>query len=673
MGSALERARYALRRALGLAPADANTTSDRREFAAYVAVAVAGVLPALLHPGAIVGDGVDAYGSHWFYWWMRACIAHLWNPAWTNFFFYPSGKDVFAHTGLNLVDATLSVPFQWALGPTLYQPVFIVVLQLGNAVAMRALAQDIFPDKRTVFATTLLWMTNPYVLFELTEGRPTQALLWFVPTAMLYLRRAARAPGWRNPVGLGLSVGLAGWTYWFNGYFLVLSLIPLALFELADARDRLRVLARWAVGTAVCLLLVAPAVWQMADVYREGGVPGLADGGGVFQPPSGIGEGAATAHRGLWQMEANGAPQFLQPAWGLPLLLALLGRGVPLARARWAAVLAVAGAIAIGPVLVASADPVLWSPYMVLYRILPFFERLWFPYRALGVASVPASLLLGAWAARSRWLPGALVALSLGGQAVVAVWPLNWHVAASPPMLTALRAEGGGLIFLPFKFQHEGLMWQTEFQLPTFGGMGESAPATWPDDLRSRLSNGFIRGLRGAMMVPPQPAFFAPPARAEIEGLGFRWVAVRVSLLDAEIDRVARANSTTPGAAVGARAGGAETPERRSVARADAIDRTSHVVGSGPVGIDGDVVLWDLQGAWRAPASAAYSAARLAAIPWTGEHRSAFHRRLFALGRAPTDNFQTPSGRPPRPVPPSPAPPGPHAPPAPVGAPLPGR
>ena len=255
----------------------------RTEFAIYGAIAAAGVLPALLHPGAVVGDGVDAFGTHSFYWWMRVCVQRFADPSTSPFLFWPTGKEVFSQTGNNLVDAVLSVPFQWVLGPTLYQPVFIVVLLLGNAVAMRALERDVLGDDRAAFAATLLWMTNPYVIFEITEGRPTQALLWFVPAAILYFRRCAREPTWKNGVLLGVSVGLAGWTYWFNGYFVAFALAALAGFELRDARDRRGTLRRWALGVAVCAALVGPAAWWIAHVQVAGAVPGTPTTGGLFR------------------------------------------------------------------------------------------------------------------------------------------------------------------------------------------------------------------------------------------------------------------------------------------------------------------------------------------------------------------------------------------------------
>ncbi|HNH46567.1 MAG TPA: hypothetical protein PKY30_05995, partial [Myxococcota bacterium] len=89
----------------------------RTEWLIYGAIAFLGIMPALQHPGSVVGEGADAFGTWWFYDWIRRCVENGWNPSWTPDFYYPLGKGIFAHTGNNFVDAVLSVPFQWIFGP----------------------------------------------------------------------------------------------------------------------------------------------------------------------------------------------------------------------------------------------------------------------------------------------------------------------------------------------------------------------------------------------------------------------------------------------------------------------------------------------------------------------------------------------------------------------------
>src|SRR5262245_36807653 len=111
-----------------------------------------------------MGDGVDAYGTVWFYWWIRTCMAHGGDPSYTNLFYFPDGKDIFAHTGNNFVDAVLAAPLGWLFGSVASSPIFAGVILFGNAVFFRELARRWFPDAKSLFAATLLFEVNPYVL-----------------------------------------------------------------------------------------------------------------------------------------------------------------------------------------------------------------------------------------------------------------------------------------------------------------------------------------------------------------------------------------------------------------------------------------------------------------------------------------------------------------------------
>lgn len=600
--------------------------SRRVELAVYLLLAVVGVVPTLLVPGAIVGDGVDAYGTHWFYWWMRVCIERFADPGWTNFFFYPSGKDIFAHTGNNLVDAVMSVPFQWVFGPTLYQPIFVVALAVGNAIAFRPLARYVLGDGFAAFGATVLWQVNPFFGFELTAGRPTQAFAWYVPIATLFFLRCLRERDWRDGVKLGLAMGVVGWAYWFNTFFLAILFAAILPFELRDSADRRGALARIVLGAAVAGLVASPAVFLMTEAWNQGRVPIDSSVGSIFEPPRPVANNISSELHGLLLMELYGAPQFLQPAWGLPLLAALLFK-VPVARgkARWLVGTLVVLAFAIGPAVAVSGIPKLVMPhYMVLYRYVPFFNRLWFPYRAVVAAFLPASLVLGALLTRVRSPRAALVALvvaGLAGQWAVGTFPYNHHVARSPQLLVSLKEEGGGVVFLPMKIQHDALMWQTEFELPTFGGMGESAPVFWPRDFRSRLGNAYVKALRGATMTPPLPAVFRDKDRASVRKWGFRWVGLRLSLFVAEAGRNAELRGETLDVLT---------------AMQGAVDAITRVVGTAPVGLDGDVIVWDLDGTWSAPAEFELTPERLRAAAARDVESPVYETKLKDMGRTGT-------------------------------------
>ncbi|MES2640549.1 MAG: glycosyltransferase family 39 protein [Myxococcota bacterium] len=598
--------------------------STRVQSFLFLAIALAGVLPTLASPGSTVGDGVDAMGTHWFYWWIRTCIEHFGDPSFTSLFFYPFGKDVFAHTGNNFVDAVFSVPFQWVFGHTLYSPTWTLALQLGNVVTFRPLAKYLFGDTFSAFAATLLWMINPFVLFEITAGRPTQAMVWFLPAAVLYLLRAAREPGWKNGAWLGVAVAMSAWTYWFTAYFLVLLLLPLAAWELHASSDRWGVVRRWSFGVALCFVLVAPGLLGMTSAVDDGRVPGIdPTQGSIFLAPKPIANNVSADLHGLWLMEMHGSPLFFQPAWGLPLLLVPFLRKLPIpgGRWRWIAALLVVLAFAGGTMFRAGGAVLVMPHYMVLYRYLPFFDRLWFPYRMAAVAFIPAALLLGAMVAmtpRPRLVLGALVALGLAGQVAVGTWPFNHRYTRAPPMVASLHEEEGNVIFLPMKIQHDGLMWQTEFQRPTFGGMGESAAIFWPEKYHKRLNNSLVKALRGAAITPAQPKNVAKKDRALLEKEGFRWVLLRRSLLESELRR----QLDVTGATFDKYARIGET-----------IDAISRVLGTAPVGVDGDTVMWDLRGTYTPRAEWAPTPERLANRGWEDIGRPLYEQKLEAFGR----------------------------------------
>ena len=81
-----------------------------------VGLAVGAVSACIGHPDLVIGDGVDLFGTFWFYWFIGDCIEHLRDPSFTVLMFHPLGKEIFAHTGDNFVDAVAAQPFRLLFG-----------------------------------------------------------------------------------------------------------------------------------------------------------------------------------------------------------------------------------------------------------------------------------------------------------------------------------------------------------------------------------------------------------------------------------------------------------------------------------------------------------------------------------------------------------------------------
>lgn len=573
----------------------------RRRWAAYLLVPLLGVLPTLLSPGHIVGDGVDAFGTGWFYWWIRVCVTHLGNPGWTPLFFAPEGKDIFAHTGNNFIDALWSVPFQLLLGRWWSGP-FTLLLLAGNAWSFEQLARALWPDPRDTVAATLAWMVNPYPMFELTAGRPTQAMLWWMPLAVLGLWRVCRGEGARAAFLLGAATALTGWTYWFAAYFLVFLMVPLAVWWGAWRRVPMLALA-----VGVCAALVLPMAVGMQHAWDAGLVPGVRSGG----PKQ---ANVDPDLHGIYLMETQGAPLLTQPAWLLAAAIGVWKGG----RSGWiwAGVAVALAAVGLGARV---GEAHLVNPVWTLASHLPFLSRLWFPYRVTMVVMVPMTALAVAayqGLGRSRVAGAGFLALSLAGQAWAGVFPLNHHDATCPPLLLDAARQPGTFLFLPTGIQSDALLWQTGFQRPTFGGMGESARAFWPPHYGERLRGAWMRTLSAAVSASSRPLPEPDGSERALRDDGLRWVVLRRDLLlglwHGEQDR-----------------GGTQPLAERDAAT---IRQLTAALGP-PAAADGDLLLWDLDGTY---ANAAFPVTpQVLATPASDvERRPAFELGLERLGRA---------------------------------------
>ena len=497
------------------------------EAVVYLLAACAVVGAALFGP-EVPGTGVDLHGSLWFHWWLPHALGEGLDPRVTDLFFHPLGKDLFAHTGMNLLDAALSAPFQLVFGHPGYLGPLTVAVLFANALAFRPLVAELAWPARVVGCLAFGW--SAYTLGEVEHGRTAQACLFWVPLALACFVRAGE--GARYALGAGVFTALAGWTYWFYGYFLALALAWLAVD--GWRREGLRALApRHAVAAAICLALVAPAVAPMLGAAARGEVP-LLDGAG---PPAPV-------------------PVFRQ-VFTVPMGLAVgVWAVVGRQRLRWAPVLVLMTLVAIGPHLGGVANPI----YALVDRV-PFAKRLAFPYRALGVAAVVLAWVLADLvdrAGRGRAV-AAVLALVVVGVGARDRLPVSAQDPRPPELLLTLGE--GAILDLPVASAGALVGWQPALGQPLFGGMGATNPALWPEGFAERRDNGFVQALERASAARSPGTW----ERTELQRLldeGFRWVVHQ-----------------------GPSEGG---PRSRAAAR-----RLIEVLGE-PLGQEGPLTVWDM-------------------------------------------------------------------------------
>ena len=574
---------------------------------------------------------MDLYGTIWFYWWIGESITHGTDPGFTDLFFWPEGKDIFAHTGNNFVDAVIAAPLQWLLGNPRYYKWWIAIVLFGNALAFRPLAADQIRSPWAVFAATAMFELNPYALFEITCGRPTQAMMWALPLALLALLRLERS--WKITAAAGVLFALVGYTYWFYAFFLAFAALWLVGNEgVRRGRAFLAYLGRLAIAAAIALLLVSPSVFAMMRRASDGDVPGLRGERELFQLPNAVMNGVPTKLLGYVPWEAEGGVFFHHFAWGIGLLAwVLLGKG----RRRWVGVLLMGLLLATGPLQTIGDRDVRMLHYLVLYNRLPFFDRLWFPYRALSICFIAASLGLGfvvkrlADIARYQLWPAqpvliglstAMLGLNVFGQLREHTYPFVVRDVTLPGLYPWMARFGGAVLDLPAGINQPAIVHQTRHGLPLIGGMGESAEVFWPRAYRDRMKqNAELRHLVRLVRHPERERASTGFDLERFAGTGVGWVALHRDLVDSELNRFALA----------------KTPEVREESVFQATRRLIDLLGE-PAAAEGPLVVWRV-GADVGPAPLALQPTD--ALLWTREWErpepSEFESRLFERGRLP--------------------------------------
>jgi hypothetical protein len=488
---------------------------------------------------------VDAWGTQWFYWFVGRQVAAGQGLGHTDLFFYPWGKDIYLHTGGNVLDALLAWPVRYLVGPVAGYNLFVLAIVATNIFAMRALLTRLGAPGPAAMLAATLFAFNPWVLHELRDGRPTQALLAFVLLFFAdYLALDTDRRKW-VPLRAGLWLALAGLTYWYNALFAGMAAALLALVRViprAAPAERWRLLTRHAVAGLAALALVAPFALPMLRVGAS--VPGLLDVSKwtltSWTPTTeeGVGIGLyvfdpASLHSGFFAEKGTGGLAFLEEdhnVFGVQLLLMLLGAVFAPPRIRRAAgvLLGVSICIAVGPQVSGVPNIV----YLAIVKTSSIFQRLWWPSRALVLGQIGLGVLAAwAFARAGRLLPG--VALLVGAWWVydlhgTELAPLSTWAAGIPAGYRCLaEATDGAVVELPYAHTQAHLYYQTLHGRPLFGGMVEDNPVFAPkEQVAFKTDNDFIAMLFDQAASGKKPPVFDPRDREELHTMGYKWVVL---------------------------------------------------------------------------------------------------------------------------------------------------
>ena len=501
---------------------------------------------------------VDHYGTQWFYWFAEQSLVEWRSPGHTDLFFHPYGKDIYAHTGANVLDAVVAIPFRQLFGHVLGYNLFVLTGLVAAALAFRRLATEFTDDPVALAVGAVLFACSPYVLYELRDGRPTQALLITLPLFLRQAWRTGQTPGLRAPLAGGGWLALTGHIYWFYAFFGGLAALFLGLWRTVcpppGAGPRGHVLVRYALmgGTAIllCLPVALPLVLQTAQGQD---VPGLLDvQAWTWQQLTPITEQGeligifswqpSWGSAGLYRVASDGTQHFL-PSYPLVSWAALVAvalwcwRPGRLDRGGAVAVALPCMLLACGPLLLWGHEHVInpfWASWMLGVR---FLRRLWWPSRAMAIPVIVIALcvvaVLTAVRTQGRGAQAA-VALLLAGlwghdlrQLGLAPFP-TWS-AAIPAGYQCL-ADGGdqALIELPYSWTQAHLYYQVAHGRPILGGMLENNDVFTPAESASlRTDNSYLQALLGVARLGGEPAAWTPADRQALHDLGYGYVVVQ--------------------------------------------------------------------------------------------------------------------------------------------------
>ncbi len=499
---------------------------------------------------------VDHYGTQWFYWFTEQAVLGDESAVHTDLMFFPFGKDIYGHTGANVLDALAAIPFRRALGHVAGYNSFLFVGMALSALAAARFAYHLTRDVQAASLAAVVLALSPWVLFEAMEGRPTQALLGLPILFMHAAWVSGTEKGWRAPLLAGMYLALTGYQYWFYAFFVGLGCVIWGLWatwrRTPGAGPWWQILSRFALAAAVALVLCAPAVLPMllatsgadteipgllhVEVWNLRATPPLTDEGqlvGIFnwQP---LRRAAGFYVTDFEQNERFLTRVVLTPLLTLPLLGLWLYKPGTLKRGPVLGWLVLAVLLATGPLFIIGSVLLPNPVYISLTQNVGFFQRLWWPGRAyvLIALMMPFVAALALMAIPSRWRTAAWAGLALGWAVEARTLDLfpfeTWNAGIPAGYKCLATGPEGAVLELPYNFTQAHLYYQIQHGRPIFGGMLENNKVFTPRETTELLKNNtLLIALRDPSSLYESEFKVEPEHYTQLEDLGFRYVLLQ--------------------------------------------------------------------------------------------------------------------------------------------------
>jgi hypothetical protein len=534
-----------------------------------------------------LGSG-EIDGWLWRYWWMKQLLSSLWSHAPRNwgllaYTFFTAGS--YPETG-NVLDLQLmSMPMEAILGDPAYYNVKIFLILVLNGLSGYVLFKYISRCPALSLLGPVLMVLNPYVISEIADGRPRQAILFSIPLFIVSLLESFRAGTIRSAALAGLWMGLTAAIYLYYGMAALFFLLIFVICKGAESRGRLP--GGFVRGLPLMLLIFVAVAAPFSFRYLEMSlkretlpeVIHLED----VPPVEYLQREVSTTYtreerpRSLQRLRHSSlpfdfpvhqgryiyVPLFFLAAALLPLFFI---RPIPylwLISAFFFYMLALgpylkAGTSLSGYVITLSGQAVP-LPYCIFFKYVPFFSRLFAPSRLLGfffplllaLAAHNISRLLGPPAADEGSRPGgvwggrvfryflcALAAITAFVQISLGWLPLPLTATGVPAFYQGLAHDRDrfGLIELPLGINFTDYVNYYQVRhgkkvLPSWA-IGQVPPG-FPDCPARYLSlkdyrddNTYLRHLEGLKDIPPAGGSFKKEDMESLKSAGYRYLVL---------------------------------------------------------------------------------------------------------------------------------------------------
>lgn len=344
----------------------------------------------------ILGENsIDLNGALWYQWFAKRCIfkfdfASLYH---TDFIAYPTGKNLLFDLGPPLI-AILSIPFQIVLNLPAYYNIFMVVLMAVNGIACFMLLNHIYKDALSAFIGGLFFCINPYVFYQANSGRPEQTAIFWIPLFILFLLKMKERKNKTYPIIAALLLVLASLSYWYYGIFLLIFTVLFLLYFFFLKKDDILNLAK-NTTLLLCLYCVCMFLLFFYPVLVLGIYPG---GYELIKPFPAfkdilLNKTPAYFNYMIRHTATHNLPYPFLATTVTIIVLSLLNVKSWKNNLFYIITASFFFILALGPYLEISGH-VIALPYILLYYIIPFFSRLWWPINCFSVVLACMAILL---------------------------------------------------------------------------------------------------------------------------------------------------------------------------------------------------------------------------------------------------------------------------------------